>query len=559
MEMFCRQCEQTAQGGKCSQLGVCGKTPDVAALQDAVVLALAGLAFWGKRARERGSMTADADRLIIEGLFSTVTNVNFDEKRLGQLIRSIAAAKKAVQKDFLSSYRKETGQDFAENIPPQAAWEPKAEFNALIEQGRTARIFPEKLGEDDLSLREIILNGLKGMAAYADHALILGYTDESVTSFFYKALDALPDASLTAETLLALSLELGQVNLRCMEILDAAHTSVLGNPKPTHVPTGVKKGPAIIISGHDLLDLKQLLEQTQGAGVNIFTHGEMLPAHGYPGLKKFPHLAGHFGTAWQNQQKEFAGVPAAILFSTNCIQRPLPSYRDRVFTSGLVGWPDIPHVEDDNGKKDFGRVIERAKALGGFPQDTAGRDLLVGFGHQTVLSVADKIVDAVKARHIRHFFLIGGCDGARPGRNYYTELAQKIPPDCLILTLACGKFRFNYGDFGTIGDFPRLLDIGQCNDAYSAVKIASALAAAFHCTVNELPLSLILSWYEQKAVAILLTLLSLGIKNIRIGPSLPAFISKDVLNILVSKFSIKPITTPEQDLNEILGAPEAAR
>ena len=422
------------------------------------------------------------------------------------------------------------------------------------EQARTALIMIRENSdnEDIRSLLEIILYGLKGMAAYADHAFILGKTDETVMGALYKGLAAMQDKTLSADALVALAMELGQANLKCMELLDNAHTSTFGNPTPTKVTTGVKKGPAIIISGHDLHDLKQLLEQTKGTGVNIYTHGEMLPAHGYPELNKYPHLAGHFGTAWQNQQKEFDGVPAAILFSTNCIQRPMHSYKDRLFTTGLVAWPEIEHIEESNGKKDFSAVIKKAVALGGFSNSTTGKELLVGFGHNTILSLADKIIAAVKNKTIRHFFLIGGCDGARPGRNYYTEFAQKVPADSIILTLACGKFRFNDLDFGTVGEFPRLLDIGQCNDAYSAIKVAAALAKAFNCGLNELPLSLILSWYEQKAVVILLTLLSLGIKNIRLGPTLPAFISPNVLNILVEKFAIKPITTPEEDLTQIL-------
>jgi hydroxylamine reductase len=402
-------------------------------------------------------------------------------------------------------------------------------------------------------LREILLYGLKGMAAYADHAQVMGEVDEQVEAFFHKGLAALSDDSLNSDQYVALIMEFGQANLKCMEILDRGHTKNFGHPVPTQVRLGVKKGPAIIVTGHDLPDLKQLLEQSKGTGVNIYTHGEMLPAHGYPELKKYPHLAGHFGTAWQNQRQEFDGVPAVFLFTTNCIQEPKPSYQDNVFTTGLVAWPEVKHVPAQNNRKDFRPLIEKAKALGGFAQDNIEKEIIVGFGHHALLGAAEKIVDAVKSGAVRHFFLIGGCDGAKPGRNYYTEFAQKVPADCLILTLACGKFRFNRLDFGEIGPFPRLLDCGQCNDAYSAIKVAVALAEAFKCGVNELPLSLVLSWYEQKAVCILLTLFSLGVKNIRLGPTLPAFVSPNVLKVLVDNFAIKPITTPEEDLQTILG------
>ncbi len=432
--------------------------------------------------------------------------------------------------------------------PAQASTLPE-----MIEAGKKAGILANPgLNEDIRSLRELLLYGLKGMAAYADHAAILGSEDEEVSAFFYKALAALKDNALNADDLVALNMELGQVNLKCLEILDAAHTKIFGDPVPTKVALGVKKGPAIIVSGHDLLDLKMLLEQTQGKGIHVYTHGEMLPAHGYPLLHQYKHLAGHFGTAWQNQQKEFDGIPAAVLMTTNCIQAPRDSYKDRIITTGLVAWPNTQHIRAHNGRKDFSPVIQKALALGGFAQDSIEKEIWVGFAHKAVLGVADKVVAAVKSGAIKHFFLIGGCDGARPGRNYYTEFAQKVPADCVILTLACGKFRFNRLDFGDIGGIPRLLDCGQCNDAYSAIQIAVALAQAFHCGVNDLPLSLILSWYEQKAVCILTTLLSLGIKNIRLGPSLPAFITPNVLKVLVEKFSIRPITTPDQDLKDIL-------
>lgn len=552
--MFCRQCEQAVKGEACVTRGVCGKKEDTAVLQDLLIHALKGVAVYGKLARELGIKDKDTDLCVIEGLFSTVTNVNFDSSKLADIIRKSYKIKDKIKNSFLAEYKKKNGKNFQDKLSEVANWKPADTLKDLIEQGRGFGIMADpELDKDIRSLREILLYGLKGMAAYADHAVILGKESEEINSFFHKGLSSLADDSLTADDLTNLIMEFGKVNLTCMEILDTVHTDTFGHPVPTKVSLGIKKGPAIIVSGHDLDDLKQLLEQSKDSGVNIYTHGEMLPAHGYPGLKKYKHLAGHFGTAWQNQQKEFNDIPAVILMTTNCIQEPRASYKDRIFTTGLVAWEGIAHIDAKDSKKDFGKLIKKAKESEGFKKDTPGKEILVGFAHHTVLSLADKIIDAVKNKQIRHFFLIGGCDGAKPGRNYYTEFAQKVPKDCIILTLACGKFRFNSLDFGSIGEFPRLLDCGQCNDAYSAIKIASALAGAFKCSVNDLPLSLILSWYEQKAVCILLTLLSLGIKNIRLGPTLPAFISPGVLKVLVEKFSIKPISNPDSDLKAILG------
>jgi hydroxylamine reductase len=513
---------------------------------------LKAIAVYGKLLCDLGVRQRPVDLFIIEGLFTTVTNVNFSPQHLASIIYKAAQIKEELAHKFLEEYKKKNNKDFAGKLPEIVNFKPAKTLKDLLGQEKDTSLLAQKLDEDTRSLREILLYGLKGMSAYADHAAILGKEDEGVNSFFYKGLAALTDNSLSTNDYLALIMEFGQVNLRCMEILDQAHTEHFGNPIPTKVVLGVKKGPAIIVSGHDLSDLKQLLLQTEGTGISVYTHGEMLPAHGYPGLKKHPHLVGHFGSAWQNQQKEFANIPAAILMTTNCLKEPQPSYHDRLFTTGLVAWDGLEHIPAKGGKKDFRRVIEKAKALGGFKKDEIEKEILVGFAHHTVLSLADKVIEAVKAKKVRHFFLIGGCDGAKPGRNYYTEFAQKAPKDCLILTLACGKFRFNRLDFGYIGDLPRLLDCGQCNDAYSAIKIASALAKAFGCSINDLPLSLVLSWYEQKAVCILLTLLSLGIKNIRLGPSLPAFISPKVLNILAEKFNLKPISTVDNDLKEIL-------
>lgn len=536
--MFCRQCEQTAKGEGCTIRGVCGKKDDTAVLQDHLIYGLKSLA---ATARKIGIEKRDTDLFLMEGLFTTVTNVSFDSSRIAEMIQK--------------AYRiKEETKNSKEPLSEPADWKPVDSLTGLIEQGRKVGILADPgLDKNIRSLREILLYGMKGMAAYANHAFILGKEDREVSSFFYKGLSALTDNRLGSTDLVNLIMEFGKVNLKCMEILDVGHNEHFGPPAPTRVFLGVRKGPAIIVSGHDLLDLEILLEQTAGTGVNVYTHGEMLPGHGYPGLKKHHHLIGHFGTAWQNQQKEFDNIPAAILMTTNCLQAPRPSYLDKIFTTGLVAWPGVPHIEGKDGKKDFSPVLKKAQALGGFERDTAGKEILVGFGHKAVLGLAPQILAAVKAGKIRHFFLIGGCDGAKTGRNYYTELAQKVPRDCVILTLACGKFRFNYLEFGSIDGIPRLLDCGQCNDAYSAIKIASGLADALSCTVNDLPLSLILSWYEQKAVCILLTLLALGIKNIRLGPTLPAFVTPDILQTLAEKFGLKPISTPEADLKAILG------
>jgi hydroxylamine reductase len=552
--MFCRQCEQRAKDTGCTVKGVCGKEENVAVLQDVLTYALVGIGIYGKMARDLQVKDQETDRFVVEGLFTTVTNVNFDPQKIRALVDTSIVVKNKIKKLFEQAYQKENGAEFKQVLPDAADFVPASDLDSLLKQGQNRGVQSYAENEDLRSLKEMLLYGLRGMAAYADHAAILGKEDESINLFIYKALSAMADNSLSADELVGLNMELGQVNLKCMEILDAAHTDRFGNPEPTQVTVGHKKGPAIIVSGHDLYDLEQLLDQTAGRGVNIYTHGEMLPAHGYPQLKKYPHLAGHFGTAWQNQQKEFDNIPAVVLMTTNCIQKPRDSYKDNIFTTGLVGWPGIKHIEGQNGKKNFTNVINRALELGGFAEDKQEAKTTVGFAHNAVLSVADKVIDAVKQKKIRRFFLIGGCDGAKPGRNYYTEFAEKVPSDCIILTLACGKFRFNTQDFGDIGGIPRLLDCGQCNDAYSAVKIAGALANAFSCGINELPLSMILSWYEQKAVCILLTLLSLGIKNIKLGPSLPAFVSPNILKVLVDKFSISPITTAEKDLNAVLGA-----
>nr|WP_276717202.1 hydroxylamine reductase [Caloranaerobacter azorensis] len=546
MEMFCYQCEQTAGGKGCVKMGVCGKDPEVAALQDLLIYLLKGIGFYGQKILEKGKkIDKETHKFVMDAMFATLTNVNFDAERFVEYINKAYKIKENL---------KELAGNIEENIPDAANYKIPSTKEEMIDDAKKVGVMAdEDLDQDIRSLRELLIYGLKGMAAYAHHAYILGKTDETVNNFFYKGLAATLNDNLTIDDLFNLNMELGQVNFKCMELLDSANTGAYGNPEPTEVLITKKKGPFIVVSGHDLKDLKELLEQTEGKGINIYTHGEMLPAHAYPELKKYPHLVGNYGGAWQDQQKEFDNIPGAILMTTNCLQKPRDSYKDRIFTTSIVGWPNIAHIEEVNGKKDFTPLIEKALELGGWQEDEEEKKILIGFGHNTVLSLSDKIIEAVKKGAIRHFFLIGGCDGARPGRNYYTEFADKTPKDTIILTLACGKYRFNKKDFGKIGEFPRLLDVGQCNDAYSAIKIAVALADAFECDVNELPLSMILSWYEQKAVCILLTLLSLNIKNIYLGPTLPAFISPNVLQVLVDKFNIKPISNAEADMKEILG------
>ena len=526
--MFCFQCEQTAGCAGCTgKAGVCGKTAEVAELQDQLTGALIGLA----RATDGDTLaTPNTWRLMIEGLFTTVTNVSFNEKTIRTLIDQVHEEKaRLVPGCSGCGSRCGRNDDYDMNL----LWNAQ---------------------EDIRSLKSLILFGVRGMAAYAHHAMMLGYADEEVNHFFAKALFAVGE-DWDMDALLPIVMEVGEKNLKCMALLDKANTESYGTPAPVTVPLTVEKGPFIVITGHDLHDLKLLLEQTEGKGVNIYTHGEMLPAHGYPELKKYAHLKGNFGTAWQNQQREFADIPAPVLFTTNCLMPPKASYADRVFTTAVVSYPELTHIGED---KDFTPVIEKALELGGYNEDkpftgiNGGGTVMTGFGHGAVLGVADQVIEAVKSGAIRHFFLVGGCDGARPGRNYYTEFVKQTPADTVVLTLACGKFRFNDLDLGTIGGLPRLMDVGQCNDAYGAVKIALALAEAFGCGVNDLPLSMVLSWYEQKAVCILLTLLHLGIKNIRLGPTLPAFISPNVLNYLVENFGIAPITTPEEDLKQLL-------
>ncbi len=543
--MFCNQCEQTAKGIGCDKVGVCGKTENVAVLQDLLTHALQGLAIVAVAARKSGIADSAVDHFIAEATFGCLTNVDFDPARFDTWIR-----KTVDLRDRLRVRAEGAGATIAGDTPA-LSYQPAADLAGLEAQGAELDFIPSLDDNEDLrSLKQIALYGLRGLAAYTDHAAILGQESDEVYAFMQQALADLTRTDLGLDELVALVLKCGEVNLKAMELLDAGNTGTYGHPVPTPVPLGHKAGKAILVSGHDLRDLQLLLEQTKDKGILVYTHGEMLPCHAYPELKKHPHFYGHYGTAWQNQHQEFAEFPGAILFTTNCIQKPRESYRDNVFTTGLVGWPGLIHIGED---KDFTPVIERALALPGFSSDEDKGEVLTGFARNTVLGVADKVIDGVKSGAIKHFFLVGGCDGAKPGRNYYTEFVEQVPEDCIVLTLACGKFRFFDKKLGDIGGIPRLLDVGQCNDAYSAIQIAVALAGAFDCGVNELPLSMILSWYEQKAVIILLTLLHLGIKDIRLGPTLPAFITPNVLNVLVENFAIKPISaTPQEDLQVIL-------
>jgi len=542
--MFCNQCEQTAHGTACATIGVCGKTAEVADLQDLLIHAAQGLALYAKAAREQGIVDAEVNHFTCEAVFSTLTNVNFDPDRLGSLINKAVELRKSLQAKLESAGKPVSFTEAAANFIP-------ADDEAgLIAQGEGVSPASDTTENPDiLSLKQILLYGMKGVAAYADHAFILGQEDDAIYAFLHEGLAAILRHDIPLDQWVGLVLKCGEINLRAMELLDAGNTGSFGHPVPTSVPLGAKQGKAILVSGHDLNDLATILKQTEGRGINVYTHGEMLACHGYPELKKYSHFYGHYGTAWQNQGKEFAAFPGAIVMTTNCIQKPREAYNANIFPTGLVAWPGVTHIAG----RDFSAAIDRALALPGFSEDTDKGSVLVGFARNTVLSVADKVIAAVKNKDIRHFFLVAGCDGAKPGRNYYTEFVEKVPKDCMVLTLACGKFRFFDQQLGDIGGIPRLLDVGQCNDAYSAIQIAGALAGAFNCGVNDLPLSMVLSWYEQKAVAILLTLFHLGITDIRLGPSLPAFITPNVLDVLVKTFRVKPITTPDEDLKAILG------
>jgi hydroxylamine reductase len=544
-EMFCYQCEQTANGKGCTKSGVCGKTPEIANMQDLLIFQIKGISCYGKSLMEDGKKIDKSVISFIENvLFTTLTNVNFDAEEHVELLRRSQEIKEALR-DMAGEMKNHT---------LHASYDlPETKTEMLKDAPLAGIMYDKSLDPDIRSLRQTILYGLKGISAYGHQARELGYYSDQVDDFYIQALEALTDDNLTVEELIRMTMRTGEIAIVVMKKLDEANTKVYGNPAPHKVNIHMKKGPFIIVSGHDLKDLEMLLERTKGKGVNIYTHGEMLPCHGYEGLKKYPHLVGNFGGAWQDQQKEFDNLPGCILMTTNCLMRPRESYKDRIYSTNVVGWEGVKHIgKKENGDKDFSEIIQQAIELGGYPEDQEVQEILVGFGHHAALSYADKIVEAIKAGKIRHFFLIGGCDGARPGRNYYTEFAKLVPKDCMILTLACGKYRFNKLEFGEVAGLPRLLDVGQCNDVYSAIRIATVLADAFDTDVNGLPLSLIISWYEQKAVADLLALLSLGIKGIYLGPTLPAFLSPNVLQYLADTFDLRLISNAKDDIKSCL-------
>lgn len=556
-EMFCYQCEQTANGKGCTRLGVCGKTPEIANLQDLLIYQVKGISCYGKVLSELGHPIEKAVIAFIESvLFTTLTNVNFDAEVHVQLLQESQKIKDSLREKVSASEGSSNlhDSDYCSCHTAQAQYRLPSTKSEMLHDAPIAGIMYDKSLDPDIrSLRQTILYGLKGISAYGHQARELGYCSDQVDSFYITALESLTDDRLTVEELIRMTMRTGEAAIEVMKVLDEANTSVYGNPSPHTVNVHIRKGPFIIVSGHDLKDLEMLLQQTEGTGINIYTHGEMLPSHGYEGLKKYPHLVGNFGGAWQDQQKQFDGIPGCILMTTNCLMRPRESYKDRIYSTNVVGWEGVKYIpKKPDGTKDFSEIIRHSLELGGFTQDVEPHEILVGFGHHATLSYADKIVQAVESGKLRHFFLIGGCDGDRPGRNYYTDFAQLVPKDCMILTLACGKYRFNKMDFGEVAGLPRLLDIGQCNDVYSAIRIATALADAFNTDVNGLPLSLIISWYEQKAVADLLALLSLGIRNIYLGPELPAFLSPNVLQYLVDTFHLRKITSPEDDIKTCL-------
>lgn len=542
--MFCYQCEQTMGGKGCTKSGVCGKTPEIANLQDLLIYKLKGISCYAKPLIEKGvHIDKEIVKFVENALFTTLTNVNFDVDFHVELLKESQKIKEAIRKHA-----------------PQGDYPDAATYNLsntkeemLKDSVKAGIMYDEDLDADIRSLRSTILYTLKGISAYGNQARYIGHHSDQVDQFYFIGLAAIVNDDMTLEDYIRMTMRAGDMSVEVMSVLDEANTTRFGNPSPHKVNTRIKKGPFIIVSGHDLRDLEMLLEQTEGKGINIYTHGEMLPSHGYPGLKKYKHLVGNYGSAWQNQQKEFDGIPGCILMTTNCLMKPRDTYKDRIYATNVVGWDGIKKVElKQDGTKDFTDIINKALELGGFEEKDKPHEILVGFGHHETLSHAETIVDAVKSGKIRHFFVIGGCDGAKPGRNYYTDFATQVPEDCVILTLACGKYRFNKLDFGTVAGLPRLLDVGQCNDVYSAVRIATDLADAFETDVNSLPLTIVLSWYEQKAVADLMALLSLGVKGMYLGPSLPAFISPNVFQYLVDTFNLKPISTPEEDLKTSL-------
>lgn len=553
LEMFCYQCQETVKNQGCTIEGVCGKTHNVANLQDLLIYLLRGISIWGVKARDLGVNDEEVDLFVARALFSTVTNVNFDPERMIELIKKAFKFRDEIRYTFLGAYKEKHSKDFKEELSGPATWHSDGGIDDFLKKGKEVGILSQQ-NEDIRSLRELLIYGLKGIAAYTDHAYILKHKNKDILAFLQEGLAATCDDSLTADDLVGLVMRAGEFAVKAMELLDKAHTSTYGNPEITEVHTGTKEGPAILISGHDLLDLEEILKQTQDTSINVYTHGEMLPAHAYSGLKKYKHLIGNYGTSWYNQQKEFDAFNGAIVMTTNCLQKPRDSYKDRIFTTGLVGWPGVKHISDrcEGKPKDFSPVIEKALILGGL-EENPGKKITIGFAHKAVLSIADKVVEAIKSGAIKRFFVMAGCDGRHKEREYFSELTKRLPKDTVILTAGCAKYRYNTLDLGEIGGIPRVLDAGQCNDCYSLVVIAQKLVEVFGAkSINELPISFDIGWYEQKAVCVLLALLYLGVKGIRLGPTLPAFISPNVLKVLVEKFDIKPTSTVGEDLKAML-------
>jgi len=553
MNMFCFQCQETLKNKGCIMAGICGKSADVANLQDLLIYLLKGISVYGEKARQLGQSDEEADLFVAEGLFSTITNVNFDTDRLVTLIDRAFKIREKIRNIFLSAYREKNGKDFSDRLPEQALWESGDGKQSYLKKGRNVGVLTEE-NEDIRSLKELLTYGLKGIAAYADHAHILGKKDESIYAFLQEGLSATTRESITVEELVNLVMKAGEMGVKTMALLDEANTSRYGNPEPTEVYTGTRANPAILVSGHDLLDLEEILEQTTGKGVDVYTHGEMLPANAYPAFKKYEHFVGNYGTSWYNQQKEFDKFNGAIVMTTNCIQKPKESYRDRIFTTGLVAWQGVKHIPDrEKGKqKDFSPVIEKAIEQGDL-EEIPGKKITIGFARNSLMASADKIISAVKSGKIRRFVVMAGCDGRHKNRKYYTEVAENLPEDTVILTAGCAKYRYNMLDLGSIDGIPRVIDAGQCNDSYSLAYTALQLVKAFEVgSINDLPISFDIAWYEQKAVTVLLSLLYLGVKGIRLGPTLPAFLSPNVLKVLVEKFDIKPIGTVKEDIEAMM-------
>ncbi len=550
--MFCFQCEE-AQGNKgCTVKGTCGKDSKVANLMDTLMFVLKGISFWAAKANQLEVDDDQTDRFLLKALFATVTNVNFSEQRIYEYIKKSFKIRDRIKNKFLEAYQNKEGKEFSESPPEAATWQKDGSIDDFINKGKEVGILSEE-NQDIRSLKEFIIYGIKGMAAYADHAYILGHKDKEILSFIYKGLAATLRKDITKDELIGLLVETGKHGLGTMALLDKAHTSTYGNPEPTEVFTGTKKGPAILVSGHDLRDFSEILEQTKDKGVNVYTHGEMLPANAYPVFKKYKHFVGNYGTSWYNQQKEFDAFGGSIIMTTNCIQAPKEAYKDRIFTTGTVGWDDVAHIDDRKGDepKDFSPAIDKALALGDL-EDNPGKKLTIGFAHHTLEGVAGKIIELIKAGKIKRFVVMGGCDGRFKEREYFTQVPQELPPETVILTCGCAKYRHNMLDLGSIEGIPRVVDAGQCNDAYSLGVIALKLKEAVGAEdINDLPISYDLAWYEQKAVIVLLALLSIGVKHVRLGPNLPAFVSPGVLKVLVDQFDIKPILSAKEDAEAI--------